>query len=171
MLSSLNKLPSDDIAGRDASAYDTWLDFSQSLRGARLVSSVEFDLRTTIPEDREDIGVTGQARPTDDLASSLASTPKLGGQLPIRRIVTAADRLPPGEYSIIVLMKSSSIRKSPKFRGKMKALFGSHARRNSFRILSNERFLSTRNIIDELSRSGHVYVAKMILRCATYLED
>ena len=172
MLASLNRLPADDVAGRAASAYETWLEFSRSLSAARLTSGVELDAPTRgLSPDKDQSDPTVRIEAAGDLAASLASMPKLGGQLPIRRIVAAVDHLPPGEYSIIVLLKSSSARKSPSFRGKMTALFGIRARRNSFRILSNERFLSTRDMIEELSRSGHVFVAKLRLRGTTLSKD
>lgn len=167
MLSSLNRLPDEDVTGRAANAYDTWLEFSQSLTAAsiappsRLTASGGPTARSA--EAEAPVGYDVAIR----LEAGLVQTPKLGGQLPIRRIVAVAASLPAGEYSLIVLLRSSSARKSPSLRGQLTALFGLHARRNSFRILSNERFLSARHIIDKLARSGHIFVVKLVLESAS----
>ena len=158
-LSSLNNLPDDDVEARAASAFDTWRAFCHSLTAA----SVNSTATTVSPESSDGTaplkaGVDVKRSPKD-----LAQLPKIGGQLPIRRIVSASSRLPAGEHTLIVLQKSSNVRKSPSLRGQLTALFGERARRNSFRILSNERYLSTSHIIEKLSRSGHIFVAKIVL--------
>ena len=158
-LSSLNQLLDDDVEGRAASAFNTWLSFCRSLTASRLSSTDKAALPGDSKGSRR---VDGEAEEPQSVAS-LAKLPKIGGQLPIRRIAAASTRLPEGQHTLIVLLKSSSARKSPSLRGKLTALFGVHARRNSFRILSNERYLATRHIVEDLSRSGHIMAVKLVL--------
>ena len=153
MLSSLNQIADDDIAGRAASAYDAWLEFTTSLTAARLTHA------HTVAVDTQ--GIQSGDNFAEQVGLSLAQLPKIGGQLPIRRIITATSKLPAGEHSLIVLLKSATARKSPKLRGHLRALFSRRARRNSFRILSNERLLAARDSIAKLSRSGHLMVVKL----------
>jgi hypothetical protein len=167
MLSSLNSLPDGDVAGRAASAYDTWFEFTESLTAARLIPTYAVTGTPTLSIGQP----AGTGSAVDPIATSLLQLPKLGGQLPIRRIAAVTAKLPAGDHSLIVLLKSSSARKSPSLRGQLTALFGVRARRNSFRVLSNERLLVAGDIIDALSRSGHILVVKLSLRSGHESED
>jgi hypothetical protein len=162
VLASLNKVDDNDVPGRAAAAYDAWLAFSRALSGRGLAASDprprKRERARPAPVATESPVLAGRA-----LEDDLIDIPRLGGQLPIRRIIAMARTLPAGDYTLLVLRRSSAARKSPVTRGKIQALFGRRARRNTFRLFSSDRYLSTNEIIDDLLASGHIFLKHLKL--------
>ena len=145
--SFLNKVPDDDISGRAAAAFEIWRDFSDSL-----------GVGSAVPR--------GSRRAGRD---ELSKIPKIGGQLPIRRIRSAAAALPDGEYLLAVLRRSTRARRSQAYRGAMAAIFGARARTNSFRLLPLVSFTPARSILAKFQKSGHVFIARVVVKAGVVL--
>ncbi len=135
-LSSLNKHPDDNVHARAVAAYEAWKSFSEA----------------------QSLGSFAQAAPVAVVERfDLRSVPKIGGQLPARRIASVVKRLPDGNYHLLVLRRSMTSRKSKKLRSVLSSLYGPRSRINSFVFTPEDAFRPDRDIIAELVRSGHLF--------------
>ncbi|MCJ8325147.1 MAG: hypothetical protein HRU29_11975 [Rhizobiales bacterium] len=140
-LSALNNCPDNDIECRAKSTIDAWNRFNYSLSEATISKHprvIELDKKS-------------QKR-----GHFLQSVPGFGKQLPMARIARSASKLPDGSYTILVLRRSSSVRKNPKTRNKIRSLFGTNARINSFRFVSKGAFSTERKTIGELLDNKYI---------------
>jgi hypothetical protein len=144
VLSSLNRLSDDDIEGRGRAAWTCWLDLISRLS---LSSSLDVE--------------AAKEAPTVSSWADLESLAVVGGSLPVRRMRKQARQLPQGDFTVLVLRRSSRARKSPFTRDRIRHLFGKNARINSFVMLTNSRFVSARAAINDLATSGHVTVIRL----------
>jgi hypothetical protein len=151
-LASLNMHADDDIAGRAQAAFNSWTDFISTLQPTALAGSGggagEGSGKT----------LSGSAA---ELRGGLSQVPKLGGNLPISRIVAAARLLSAGKYWLVILRRASSTRKSSVVQGRMRGLFRPGARVNSFVIIPEQHYLAGGRALRELVRSGHIFAIKI----------
>ena len=148
LLSSLNKLEDEDLDGRAKAAFQAWVDFGRSLTVVR-----------PLPTGRQ-LSRPGVESSTAEILSRL---PKIGGQLPVRRIGEALRPLPRGRYILAILRKSSSVRKAEKTRGHIRAIFGNNARINSFVYYAADVYLHERLILERLRQNGFISVVEVII--------
>lgn len=142
-LSSLNECDDDDVVGRAKCAIEVWKRFCGSLA----VEEVSKTKKVEVTVLAEPVG-------TRDRQNSLRKLKKIGGQLPVSKIEATVSNYPAGEYLLMILRRSSSVRKKPKTRNKIQSVFGKNARINSFRVFSNESYASERRAISELIANG-----------------
>ncbi len=140
-LAALNSCLDNDIDGRAKSTIDAWNRLQSSLSGEAISKHprvIELDKKS------------------QSKGFSLQSVPGFGKQLPMARIARSASKLPDGSYTLLVLRRSSSARKNPKTRNKIRSLFGTNARINSFRFVSKRAFSTQRKIVSELLENKYI---------------
>jgi len=135
-LASLNRADDDDIEGRADAALKEWMSFAEGLTVRSLPAAAAIS--------------------SDVAVASFERLPKLGGQLPVRSIKSTLAKLPDGQYTVVILRRSSAVRKQPKIKDGVRSIFGRRARINSFRIFTADSFSSNRNLIAHLIRSGFI---------------
>lgn len=131
VLSSNNNINDEDINERAREAYSLWDNF---------IKSVTINSSNPMIMDGSNL-------------DSIRNIPYAGGQISIKKLNKAFSVLENGEYIIIILRKA---RKTPALRNKVSALFPRFARLNSFVVLSDGQYITSKNIVDDLMRSGHI---------------
>ena len=146
ILSSLSQADDQDVSQRAVDAFTLWSEFVASISMASVASSVGSSSKVPIAP----VAPAG--------GSPFRGLRKLGGQLPVRRIESAAFSLPTGVYALVVLRRASAARKSGKLGGEIKSLFGPRPRANRFRIFARDSYLAARASFERLKGAGFVDV-------------
>ena len=105
--------------------------------------------------------MTGEIQ--DDLNLPIERLNKYGG-LPVKKIKMQAKSLPDGLFIIPILRKSATVRKSPKYRGKVKAIFGRKRKIGSFRIMNSDDYYHETKVISGLVKEKAVFLLHVTIQ-------
>jgi len=139
-LSSICNANRSDFENRANEAAKNWKDFCNSLSLNSLTGEIQNDLN--LPIERLN---------------------KYGG-LPLKKIKLQAKSLPDGLFIIPILRKSATVRKSPKYRGKVKAIFGRKRKIGSFRIMNRENYYHETKVISGLLKEKAVLLLHVTIQ-------
>jgi hypothetical protein len=143
MLSSLTNCQSDAISERAECAISTWNRFEEYISGAKLkrrngVKAIE---------EKLDDGKKRQVQ--------IGRIAKIGGQLNLRKINAVVEKLPEGDYTLLVLRRSLA-GKSPALRSSVRSIMGSGAKVNSFKFYSHSHYNEAKKSIAALVDQKYV---------------
>jgi len=153
-LSLLNKSSSTAIEERATSAYDAWLEFASSL-SAEATAPVEVTIDLGVGAfELLDGKAPSEQDVTHELVRALKKLKKVGGQLPVQRVASQIAAYRSHETLLLILRKSSRVRKSPKMRNMVQSIFGPKAKINSFRIFPRGEYDPSLSVIHRLIEAG-----------------